>query len=264
MTATAIPKPTRATGSHFYKYSPFDGKRREWLKDTIVHHRIYVPNLTQLNDPPDGRPKLVGKTEDELYSFLYNGSFGVLKRNSTMSVEEQVKEAVILDVNLRRHGKDLIMRETARLLYQELEDWRIYSLSKRYDNMGLWAKYASDHTGYCLEFANTGDFFSCANEVTYGDPVEFNIEDLAHQNGYWFFHKSRDWSSEEEVRVLVSRHSPGTISIDPRCLTRIILGWKMAEHDRKLIREWGKHRSPELKVVSAFYDEFDQALRIVD
>jgi hypothetical protein len=264
MAEPAIPAPIKATGSHFYKYSPFDGQRQNWLKEIIIQHQIYVPNLTQLNDPPDGRPKLAPMTEDELYSFFYGGQFGVLKRNSRMSVEEQVREAAVLDVNLRQHGKDTIMRETARLLYKELDAWRIYSLSKRYDNMGLWAKYAADHTGYCLEFSNAGEFFASAYEVTYGEPVELRIEELAQQNGHWFFRKSRDWSSEEKVRILVRRHSSAVVSIDPSYLTRIILGWKMRDDDRKLIREWSKSRSPELNVVTACYDQFTQSLRLVE
>ena len=52
----------------------------------------------------------------------------------------------------------------SELLNAELEGYRIYSLSKRYDNLNLWAKYAADHSGYCLEFANEGPLFEHAKE----------------------------------------------------------------------------------------------------
>lgn len=29
-------------------------------------------------------------------------------------------------------------------------------MTKRWNNLSLWAKYAADHTGYCLEFLNEG------------------------------------------------------------------------------------------------------------
>jgi hypothetical protein len=260
--AAALPAPIKATGPHFYKYSAVTGERCEWLKDIILNHRIYVPNLTQLNDPADGRPKFAPKSEDELYALLYSSHSGVLGRNPKMPVEEQIKEGLILDVNLRRYGKDWAMQECIKLFYKEMDPWRVYSLSKRYNNLNLWANYAANHSGYCLEFANAGEFFSLAREVTYDDAVELDLANRKELDGHWFFCKRPEWRAEEEVRVLVPRNSDGRISFDPHCLTRIILGWKMPEPDRKLICEWAKQRSPELNVVSAFYDESSQVLRI--
>jgi hypothetical protein len=256
--ATPIPSPAR--GSHFYKYSEFTGERQLWLKELIVEHRLFLPRLSQLNDPADGRPRLARKSEDQLFTFLYNSPFGVLGRNPGMTVEAQVKEAVILDANIRLHGVQTLMRDLAKSLNAELDDWRIYSLSKRYDNFNLWAKYSGSHTGYCLEFANMPPFFSMAMEVSYGESLEMDISNLDHLNGYWFFCKSEEWSNEEEVRVLVSRKSHPILKIDPSWLNRVILGWKMPEEERFQIRAWAKQRSPELKVVEASYDELDQTL----
>jgi len=128
--------------------------------------------------------------------------------------------------------------------------------------MSMWAKYAGNHTGYCLEFANVGPFFGLAKEVSYGDPVELDFAIREHMDGRWFFRKTEDWKSEEEVRVLVPRRSACKTDIDPTWLTRLILGWKMADADRQQIREWARQRSPELMVVNASWDELDQVLRI--
>jgi hypothetical protein len=254
--------PLKASGSHFYKYSEFAGEKREWLKEIILESRLYIPRLSQLNDPADGRPKLARKTEDQLYFFLYNSPFGVLSRNPRMTVEEQIKEAVVLDFNLRHHGAEALMHEMAKTLNAELDDWRIYSLSKRYDNLSMWAKYGGNHSGYCLEFANGGPFFGCAKQVSYGDSMEFDISNPDHRNGYWFFCKNQEWSNEEEVRILVPRKSDCKVQIDPSLLTRIILGWKMAEADRMQIQMWAQQRSSKLKVVKASFDELDQVLRL--
>lgn len=262
MAAAPLPTPIPATSSHFYRYAEFVNGKREWLKEIILEHRLYVPTLPQLNDPADGRPKLARKTEDELFAFLYSSPAGVLGRNPRMSVEDQIREGLVLDYNLKRHGTEVIMRDAVKSFYKELEDWRIYCLSKRWNNMSMWAKYAGCHTGYCLEFANVGPFFGSAKEVAYGGPVEFDITSPEHLDGRWFFHKGEDWRTEEEVRVLVPRRSPCKTEIDPACLTRLILGWKMADADRKQIREWAEQRSPELEVVDASWDELDQVLRI--
>jgi hypothetical protein len=264
MAAAAIPAPTKATCPFFYRYATFTDERKTWLKDTILEHRIYVPNLPQLNDPADGRPKLVYKSEDELFTLLYNSPSGVLGRNPHMSGEAKIKEGLILDYNLRHHGVEVVMKDTAQSLYKELEDWRICCLSKRWNNMSMWAKYADGHKGYCLEFANVGLFFGSAREVSYGDPIEIDITVRENLDGRWFFRKTLDWSNEEEIRVLVPRRSASVTSIDPTWLTRIILGWKMPDADRKMICEWAKQRSPELKVLVASYDELKQALQLAD
>jgi hypothetical protein len=204
--SSAPPIPQKATGSHFYKYSEFTGEKREWLKNIILENRIYVPRLSQLNDPADGRPKLKGMSGDEWFDFLFQGS--VLARTPQLSVEDQIKEGLILDYNIKHHGTDVMLRGTVRSLYEELDDWRIYCLCKRSNNMSMWAKYAGNHAGYCLEFAHTGLFFGAAKEVTYGDPVAVDIRVREQMDGRWFFCKTEEWSGEEEIRVLVPRRMP--------------------------------------------------------
>jgi hypothetical protein len=260
--AAALPIPQRATGSHFYRYSEFTGPRREWLKNIILDHRLYVPDLSQLNDPADGRPKIARMDEEQLFAFFYYGREGVLKRNPHMSLEAQIIEVVILNTSLKRHGAEVFMRGTVEAFYKELDDWRIYCLCKRSDNMSMWAKYASNHSGYCLEFANVGPFFGTAFEVTYGDSAPLHLANRENMDGRWFARKTREWSGEEEIRVLVPRHSPAETKIEPEWLTRLILGWKMPKADRAEIRALAKQRSPELKVVEASWDCLDHVLKI--
>lgn len=255
---------TRATGTHFYKYSAFTDERREWLKDIIFNHHFYAPTLAQLRDPSDGRPKLAPQTEDKLFTFLYNGNGGVLKRNPRMPISEQIKHGIILDVNIKKHGVKPLMADLAKTLRNEFESFRIYSLSQRFNNLSLWENYAADHTGYCLEFVNDG-VFTFANNVTYDDAPEFDISDDDQRNGWFLFYKRIDYRSEEEVRIQVPREVlGGNVPFDPKLLKRIILGRHMPEADRSLIREWTKQRTPQLKVVTAFWDSDVQDIRTQD
>src|SRR6476660_3738324 len=130
--SAALPIPQKATGSHFYKYSEFTGEKREWLKNIILENRSDVPRLSQLNDPADGRPKLKGMSGDEWFDFLFQES--VLTRTPQLSVEDQIKEGLILDYNIKHHGTDVMLRGTVRSLHEELDDWRIYCLCKRSNN----------------------------------------------------------------------------------------------------------------------------------
>ena len=253
--------PQKARGNHFYRYSEFTLAKHGWAKEIIIDHRLYLPTLAQLNDPADGRPQLAPLSENALHSFLLSSRYGVIGRTRGMPFEEQLKEAKILEVNIRRHGPEVLRRRLSECLNAQLEGYRVYSLSKRYDNMNLWAKYAGNHSGYCLEFANNGDFFSCAKEVVYCKAVQLDLNspDL---NGYWFFCKSEEWSNEEEIRVVVGRGGDSKVQINPAVLTRLILGWKMSEEDRNVIRAWAKQRNPELNVVSAYFDPLDQQLKL--
>jgi hypothetical protein len=258
----ATPIAAQASGSHFYKYSEFTAERQEWLKEIILGSQLYVPSVTQLNDPADGRPRLARQSEDDLYRFLYNSPCGVLGRNPHMTIEEQVREAVVLDANIRKHGAEQLQRVMAKYLNDLLGGYRIYSLSKRFNNLSLWAKYAGNHSGYCLEYANKGPFFGCAREVIYGESVQMDINNPAHLNGYWLFCKDQEWSNEEEVRIIVPPRLGCKVRIAPSQLTRVILGWKMPKANRKIIREWAKQRTPELTVVSAYFDEYEQSLNL--
>jgi len=256
-----LPIPVPATDAHFYKYAGFADQKQERLKEILLEHKLYLPTLDQLNDPADGKPKLAIISEEKSFNFLYQNR---LNQNPDMSPDQQTYERLVLDHNLKQHGTDLVTREMSRLLNNELNGLRIYCLSKRWDNLNLWAKYANNHSGYCLEFANIGPFFTSAKVVRYGEALEVDPTNREHMNGWWFFCKREVWSNEEEVRVLIPRHSSSKCQIDPSWLTRLILGWKMAEADKLRIRKWAKDRLPELKVVNAIYDPMDQVLKITD
>lgn len=255
----AIPTPIKASGSHFYKYS--SAAHLEWLKVIVLEHELYLPSLTELNDPTDGRPKLAPLREEEMVSFLHTTW---CKDNPNASVAAQRREEEIIRYNVHKHGCATLMRGLSSSLNAELKDYRIYSLSKRYDNLGMWAKYAADHSGYCLEFVNEGPLFAHTLEVIYGDSIQMDVTKPEHRSGYWFFCKRQEWSNEEEVRIILLRGQGKKVKIDPRWLTRIILGWHMSKENQAMIREWTKQRVPELTVVSAHYDEVDQAIRLSD
>ena len=133
-------------------------------------------------------------------------------------------------------------------------------MSKRYDNLSLWDRYAAHHSGYCLEFSNEGPFFQHAREVIYGESTRMDVTNREHRSGYWFFCKRQEWSNEEEIRLVGIRKQGPTVVIDPKWLTRIILGKDIVESHRKLILEWARERRPALEVMSVMYDSFQQKL----
>jgi len=135
-------------------------------------------------------------------------------------------------------------------------------MSKRYDNLSLWAKYAGDHSGYCLEFVNEGPLFANAKDVIYDDSFRMDVNNREHTNGFWFFCKRPEWSNEEEVRLVLPRGMGSKVIINPRWLNRLILGKNISDSQEQVIRAWARQRSPELAVVKAFYDSVEQTIKL--
>lgn len=111
----------------------------------------------------DGRPKLAALPGYKFAAYLFDD---FLQRNPNASLGVRAREEFVIYYNVLRHGVSRLQRLFSQGLNEELKDYRIYSLSKRYDNMSMWAKYADNHGGYCLEFANEGPLFEHAMEVT--------------------------------------------------------------------------------------------------
>jgi Protein of unknown function (DUF2971) len=152
------------------------------------------------------------------------------------------------------------MREQSKIMNEQMEQFRVFSLSKRYDNLSLWAKYAADHTGYCLEFLNDGPLFENTNEVLYGEYAPFDLNDSQNRSASFLVCKRPEWSNEEEVRLIRAHGSGPQVMIRPEWLTRIILGKNMSPNEEEQIREWAKLRQPELVVVKAYFDGLYQEL----
>ncbi|HUU30147.1 MAG TPA: DUF2971 domain-containing protein [archaeon] len=218
-----------------------------------------MPTPAQLNDSSEAKPKLANTDLDRIIEFLFKN---FVTNNPGLSNEDYQRERRNIEKNGRRLGAAVLRKEMSRILNAEFETVRIYSMSKRYNNMSLWTKYAADHKGYCLEFSNAG-LFSAAREVTYRETADIDVTDPKQINEYFLFHKTNYWSTEEEVRLVFPRGHMPTVNFDPKLLTRIILGRKMIEDDVRVIMDWAYKRPQKLPVVRAEYNEFEQKLNLI-
>jgi hypothetical protein len=249
--------PTKATGSHFYRYQSAD--RVDRLKPIILENLLYLPSVAQLNDPTDCRPKIRAMSEEEMVTFLKND---FIRRNPVMALDLLPEHESRIRTSIRTHGLEWFQRELSTILNTQMEQFRVYSLSKRFDNLSLWAKYAADHTGYCLEFANEGSLFGeHVMEVIYGEYAPFDVNG-SNKSAEFLVYKRPEWSNKEEVRLLRARGSGPHVSIEPQWLTRIILGKNMSPDNKKQICEWATLRQPELAVVQASFDGLHQEIRL--
>jgi hypothetical protein len=243
-------------GSYLYKYGSENIDR---LEPILTRNELYFPTPTQLNDPAEAKPKLAKVPLEKIISFLYDM---FLINNPGLSSERYELAKAQIKHNGVRFGSHVLLREMSKALNTELETLRIYSMSKRADNMALWAKYADDHKGYCLEFSNSG-LFAAAQDVSYGDIVDLDPTDPQQINVYFLFQKTLDWQTEEEVRLVAPRGTEAVVSFDPSLLRRIIVGQRMPDTKVNVIQKWANQRSPKLAIVRAEYDAFEHKLNFI-
>lgn len=149
-----LPEPRKSTGPYFYKYS--NANHLEWLKNILLKNELYLPNLRELNDNNDGLPYLALQSEEGMAAYFCDN---LHRYRPDLSAEELPHEREVIRYNVKLHGPPALQPIMVRILDKELEGYRIYSMTKRYDRMNMWALYADNHRGYCLEFENTGDGF---------------------------------------------------------------------------------------------------------
>jgi hypothetical protein len=102
---------------------------------------------------------------------------------------------MVLRFNVRLHGPAALHPNIVKLLDGQLKDFRVYSMTKRYDMGNLWALYADGHRGYCLEFENVGPMFEHAKDVNYLDlkDMQISVTDPSLLSGHFLFCKTREW-----------------------------------------------------------------------
>lgn len=244
--------------THFYRYSR--PEPLQWLQRTMLRHEIYVPRAKELNDPTESKPRIAHLSPYWLGRFLKRN----VTRRKDLSREERERLFADIEAGIRSFGADQIRAEIAELFYKDSELTRVFSMSLRVDNLLLWATYADNHRGYCLEFSRAG-MFTVAKAVLYDDSFELDVSDPSHAALEWHFCKSPNWSAEEEVRLVIPQGRGGPyFPINPEWLTRVVLGKEMSESNRAQIRQWARERVPELKVAVADFDVLDRRLHIKD
>ncbi len=83
----------------------------------MLEHELYVPGVSQLNDPTDGRPLLLPLSEEQMFDFLYKAN-----RNPTLAPRAQQRVFAMLRYNIRQHGPEVLQREMAKILNKHMEN----------------------------------------------------------------------------------------------------------------------------------------------
>jgi hypothetical protein len=233
-------EPQRYTGEFVYKYRTVE--HLDWLEQIVLQNLVYFPTARELNDPEEARPPLRASSLEALIAILIKSNRDASPFLTNSGLEPQAAD---ISFNVRRRGTDSWVAALKSILDPLLTRFRIYSLSKRPDNLHLWAEYAAQHTGYCLEFRSAG--FGPIWGVRYEDiALDITADSL---QPYFLFYKTKKWQREEEVRMIKQQVSDACSTFDPAVLIRIILGRNIAPSNEAAIRAIAARRNQLLRVV---------------
>tara|TARA_R110001583_G_scaffold80042_1_gene215441 strand:+ start:6792 stop:7625 length:834 start_codon:yes stop_codon:yes gene_type:complete len=222
-----------------------------------------------LNDPYECLPILPSHVGKELLERV-KSEFSILsthKSEATKSerrwLEDKYKKAMQRDISIPK------TIEEVRNLYYELiigqmnEKIGILSLSRRWDISLMWSHYTASHSGFCIGFDDSHDFFQFG-EIVNGEkvavsPVKYSPkrstvpahELTTKQVKKILLTKAEEWSYEKEersLRLLKSADqkvdgSPFNISlfrVPHSSVTEVVIGIKASDSLKEQATKFGK------------------------
>jgi hypothetical protein len=245
---------------HYEKFNP--AYLATILRDQIIH----CSNPNNLNDPWDCKPVFDPHALDDPE---------VLEREMAWRTphpdkhlwEKKMRE----DTNFRVE----FMIGASPPMQAMLAERRIYCLTPKPANVLMWSHYADNHRGICLEFSVADNLlFRTAAEVVYREEyprwVPCDINDKPGLVMELILTKSRDWSYEEEYRLVSVQASALTnfqqlhgdfFRLPKGALKAVIMG---CEADHKNIGSFIREYAPDLPIKKAVRSPNLYTLSIVD
>ena len=227
-----------------YKYCMFN----EYTEEIFTHNEIYFSSPEKFNDPFDSKPRLTCEgTMKERKRYLC--------KQYQKKYPKRSKEEILTDVEMEiiTKGRDEIVLNEAMEKSREIlrKKLGICCFSEKRDNILMWAHYANQHTGFCLEFDIDNDFFkpiTCAIKVEY-DAIwpELNVMRLDSypegKVGKKLLIKANDWEYEQEWRIVDHKKGPGIQNFPENALSGVILGCRISQENKENVFRWCRKRN---------------------
>jgi hypothetical protein len=235
----------------FYKYGTFS--RIERIRPMLCERKFYFAPPSQLNDPSDCRNLVKDHSAEEIEEFL-------IETNRQFYGDARGDEYIRRGI--QQFGAIALLDEMSKQFNKIMDSrYGVFSLAKRSNNMALWAKYADDHKGYCLEFSDLSEF-SFVYEVIYADkrPLSLNLA-VDPSEVDFLYTKTPEWSSEEEARILSK--PPGLQVLPKSALKAIILGEHCDPKNEKIVLGWIEECHADIDVKKAKFNGARQKLEFL-
>lgn len=200
-----------------YKYRTGN---EEYLDRLIVHSELYFSHRDDFNDPFDARCNTVleGAAQERQMRFqqLIEG------KKLPFKTREKIRKQFLDPERARK-----LSQRTAEEIADSIG---LYSLAETPRSLLMWAHYAAEHKGICLQFYLPEDLslFKGALPVVYSEnfPVVNMLETTDREQAALraFLTKSLEWKYEEEWRLFSRGQTRTSVPFAPGALVGVIYG----------------------------------------
>ncbi len=222
----------KAAPEYLYKYKGIQTiEDMDRAVDIIKNNRIYIPTRTQLNDPLECK-------------YIPQMTFAIAGNWITSSAQR-----------------------VSYIVESIMDKYRILSLSSDGKNLQMWAHYANNYSGICIEFKNTGEFEQAQSVKYTSEPPDFKtlFELDPPEIDKWvresYFIKSMGWSYESEYRIIKSE-SEKYLQISDNGIVSVTIGHKLPKNCMDYIYKICKEKS--ISVYVTWPSDFDYKMHYVD
>jgi hypothetical protein len=205
----------KAIPRSLFRFRPFNSLTLDELCNEDVHYA----DPACFNDPLDSRPNLVlnsdfrtlvtlhAKIAERLEGKLFASDWRYLATRDAPTGSER----------WQADAADIMYGDISRALRLLFAEYRVLSLSSKWNSPLMWSHYADEHRGICIEYGtNQHDCWSL-KQVRYDQPRSIKSSDLTEWlvagsqtaeeqiREAYFFRKAREWTYEREWRDLASK-----------------------------------------------------------
>jgi hypothetical protein len=272
-----------------YRYRPLStDKDFDRLCELISLKPTYFPTRDKLNDPfelianfssedPNDYLVLTRAAKDEYRKILIaNNNYPTNDIENAFKSEDYVHELIKLQLKKSKFDEYCKSMEKEILMVLEkiclnilkpynryLGNYFLASFTEEFTNLPLWAHYASNHKGVCLEYSTSKLDKNIIFPIIYTDKLPNILNYIVPQNNikniipkglmlYHCIHKLIDWSYEKEWRYIPNIFTPliflDTFSEKDRFInfikpSKLILGSKIEDNYKNKLYELAHSQS---------------------
>lgn len=247
-----------------------------WLERTLSKDQIFLSCPNDFNDPWDCKPhfntEILEDAEENERHVAW--AVDVCTRRTSMSKEamEQMRTTLLTD---RIKAASLLDEISAGMAPAINARYRVYCLGPDVGNLLMWAHYADNHRGVCLEFDLNNTVLSGALRCDYlaAFPLMRAYDDSEEGALQALLAKGDAWSYEKEYRLIAQERSVAIAGADslltdgsyltlPKGALRSVIVGCQADHAS--IRSLVERSAPHVRVRRAHRVPNRYALEIED
>jgi hypothetical protein len=248
--------------THLYNYQRYELK---WLENLLRNGEIKFSSPKDFNDPWDCNFLYDNSPSQENFTFL-NGIAAHDKSINYVASPSKFEDWSIICGILNNLSQDLTKSVQ--------EKYRVYCLTPLNTCHLMWAHYANNHKGVCIEFKVGIDCLGGAYRVSYSNkqPIGYIYKSDINQTVSFLTTKPKPWHYEQEYRVIaieedmINTKQSGLIvtrndfaNIPTTSISAIVLGYRTSQKQEDDLRQLLKKLNVDvaLRKASKVYGKYE-------